>query len=148
MTGAVSVLVVDDEPVVRKMLVLALAEAGCHVVGQAADGVEGVALARTLQPDAILLDIRMPNLDGLGAGRQIRTHDPEVRLAFFSAYDDPALRQEAIAIGAIAFLIKGCPLRDVVDALQGPVSTGSCAGRGLKEAGTQLIGQITGRALR
>jgi len=118
-TTDVRVLVVDDEPIVRNMLVEVLNDAGMTVVGEASDGLEGVELARTSQPDAILLDIRMPKLDGLGAGRQIRAADPNVRLVFFSAYDDPALKQEAQAVGASTFLVKGCPLDEIVDALTG-----------------------------
>ena len=119
MSSALRVLVVDDEPMVRRMLAEVLGDAGIDVIGQAADGVEGVALARTSQPDAILLDIRMPNLDGLAAGRQVRETDPDVRLVFFSAYDAPALKQEAHAIGVSTFLVKGCPLGEIVDALNG-----------------------------
>ncbi len=119
MSSALRVLVVDDEPMVRRMLTEVLRDAGIDIVGQAADGVEGVALARTSQPDAILLDIRMPNLDGLAAGRQVRETDPDVRLVFFSAYDDPTLKQEAHAIGVSTFLVKGCPLGEIVDALNG-----------------------------
>ena len=119
MSSTLRVLVVDDEPMVRRMLAEVLGDAGIDVIGQAADGVEGVALARTSQPDAILLDIRMPNLDGLAAGRQVRETDPDVRLVFFSAYDDPTLKQEAHAIGVSTFLVKGCPLGEIVDALNG-----------------------------
>lgn len=119
MSSALRVLVVDDEPMVRRMLAEVLDDAGIDVIGQAADGVEGVALARSSQPDAILLDIRMPNLDGLAAGRQVRATDPNVRLVFFSAYDDPTLKQEAHAIGVSTFLVKGCPLGEIVDALNG-----------------------------
>jgi len=119
MSSALRVLVVDDEPIVRRMLAEVLGDAGIDVIGQAADGVEGVALARTSKPDAILLDIRMPNLDGLAAGRQVRETDPDVRLVFFSAYDDPTLKQEAHAIGVSTFLVKGCPFGEIVDALNG-----------------------------
>jgi DNA-binding NarL/FixJ family response regulator len=123
MTTATRVLIVDDEAIVRDMLVEVLNDAGMNVVGQGANGLEGVELARTAQPDAILLDIRMPKLDGLAAGRQIREADPNVRLVFFSAYDDPALKQEAQTVGASTFLVKGCPLAEIVDALTGsPVS--------------------------
>jgi DNA-binding NarL/FixJ family response regulator len=119
MSSALRVLVVDDEPMVRRMLAEVLGDAGISVVGLASDGIEGVALAGTSEPDSILLDIRMPNLDGLAAGRQIRETDPNVRLVFFSAYDDPALKQEAHAVGTSTFLVKGCPLGEIVDALNG-----------------------------
>ena len=119
MTGVLRVLVVDDEPIVRAMLCEVLDDAGFDVVGQARNGLEGVELARASRPDAILLDVRMPKLDGLAAGRQIRETDADVRLVFFSAYDDPALKQEAHLVGASTFLVKGCPLREIVEALKG-----------------------------
>jgi two-component system, response regulator PdtaR len=119
MTDPLRVLIVDDEPIVRGMLNEVLGDSGFEVVGQAADGLEGVELARFARPDAILLDIRMPKLDGLAAGRRIRETNPVVRLVFFSAYEDPALMDEAQAIGASTFLVKGCPLSDIVDALNG-----------------------------
>ena len=64
-----------------------------------------------------MLDVRMPGLDGLAAGRQIRNRDPDVRLVFLSAYDDQTLKSEAEALGATDFLVKGCRLSELVDAL-------------------------------
>jgi DNA-binding NarL/FixJ family response regulator len=119
MSDVLRVLVVDDEPIVRSMLCEVLDDAGFDVVGQARNGIEGVELARSTRPDAILLDVRMPKLDGLAAGQQIRETDSDVRLVFFSAYDDPALKQEAKLVGASTFLVKGCPLREIVEALRG-----------------------------
>jgi CheY-like chemotaxis protein len=114
---ALSVLVVDDDATFRRMLVAALDDEGFDVLGAAKDGLEGVALARSLRPDAIMLDVRMPGLDGLAAGRQIRDADPAVRLVFLSAYDDQTLQREAAALGANDFLVKGCRLSKLVDAL-------------------------------
>lgn len=111
------VLVVDDDETFRRMLVAALDDEGFDVLGAAKDGLEGVALARSLRPDAIMLDVRMPGLDGLAAGRQIRSRDPDVRLIFLSAYDDQTLKSEAEALGATGFLVKGCRLSELVDAL-------------------------------
>jgi two-component system, response regulator YesN len=111
------VLVVDDDETFRRMLVAALDDEGFDVLGAATDGLEGVALARSLRPDAIMLDVRMPGVDGLAAGRQIRDADPAVRLVFLSAYDDQTLKREAEALGATDFLVKGCRLSELVDAL-------------------------------
>jgi CheY-like chemotaxis protein len=116
-SAAPTVLVVDDDATFRRMLVTALEDEGFAVVGAATDGLEGVALARSLKPQAILLDVRMPGLDGLGAGRRIRETDPDVRLVFLSAYDDATLQREAVALGATDFLVKGCRLSEIVGAL-------------------------------
>lgn len=111
------VLVVDDDETFRRMLVAVLDDEGFDVLGAATDGLEGVALARSLRPDAIMLDVRMPGLDGLAAGRQIRDADRTVRIVFLSAYDDPTLQREADALGATDFLVKGCRLSELVNAL-------------------------------
>lgn len=116
-TPRVRVLVVDDDLAVRSVLCDVLTEEGFDVVGAAVDGVEGVALATSLSPDVILLDVRMPRLGGLEAARQIRPLNPNVRLVMLSAYDDPTLQHEAEAAGASAFLFKGCKLSEIVAAL-------------------------------
>ena len=111
------VLVVDDDRAVRTVLCDVLAEEGFDVVGAGADGIEAVELAAALEPDAILLDVRMPRLGGIEAARKIRPLNPSVRLIMLSAYDDPALRSEAEAAGASAFLVKGCKLSQIVGAI-------------------------------
>ena len=111
------VLVVDDDKTFRRMLVAVLDDEGFDVLEPATDGLQGVAMAALLRPDAITLDIRMPGIDGLAAGRRIREADPEVRLVFLSAYDDETLQQEARDLGAAAFLVKGCRLAEIVAAL-------------------------------
>jgi CheY-like chemotaxis protein len=114
------ILVVDDDEVFRSMLVEALEDEGFDVVGAATDGVAGVELTQSLRPDAVMLDVRMPGLDGLAAARQIRDFDQSVRLVFLSAYDDPTLKREAQDVAAADFLIKGCRLGELVQALSPP----------------------------
>lgn len=111
------VLVVDDDDSVRAVLADVLQDEGFEVVGSARDGIEGVSLALSLEPDVVLLDIRMPRLDGIGAALQIRAGLPAARLVMLSAYDEQALRIEAREAGASAFLIKGCPLGEIVRAV-------------------------------
>jgi DNA-binding NarL/FixJ family response regulator len=114
------VLVADDDEAVRTVLSQVLTDEGIDVVGLACDGREAVALALELRPDAVLLDIRMPELGGLEAAQQIRAADPSMRLVMLSAYDDATLQQEAKLVGASRFLIKGCPLDDLIDAVVAP----------------------------
>jgi CheY-like chemotaxis protein len=111
------VLVVDDDPTFSSMLADALEDEGFDVVAVAKDGLHGVTLAREAAPDAIVLDMRMPALDGIAAARQIRTFNPTVRLILLSAYDDPTLKREAATVGAARYLVKGCRLSDLVAAL-------------------------------
>jgi DNA-binding NarL/FixJ family response regulator len=113
------VLVVDDDPAVRNVLSHVLTDEGFDVVGAAADGAEAVALAQTLGPDTIVLDVRMPGVGGIEAARRIRPIAPDARIVMLSAYDDPTLQSEAIEAGASRFLIKGCALTELVEAIAG-----------------------------
>ena len=119
-TTVTRVVVADDDEAVRTVLSHVLSDEGIDVVGLACDGREAVALALELRPDTVLLDIRMPELGGLEAAKLIRAADPEMRLVMLSAYDDATLQQEAKVVGASRFLIKGCALTDLIDAVVGP----------------------------
>jgi DNA-binding NarL/FixJ family response regulator len=114
---AMRVLVVDDDAAVRTVLCEVLQEEGFEVVGRAIDGIEGVSLALSLSPDGILLDVRMPRMGGIDAAREILSRLPSVRIVMLSAYDDASLKAEARQAGASAFLVKGCPLAELIDAV-------------------------------
>jgi len=113
------VLVVDDDEAVRTVLSHVLADEGLDVVGVAADGAEAVALTQSLRPDTIVLDVRMPGVGGIEAARRIRPLAPQARIVMLSACDDPTLQSEAAEAGASRFLIKGCALSELVDAIAG-----------------------------
>jgi len=111
------VLVVDDDEGIRDALHDLLTEEGMQIVGVAVDGDAGVQLARETRPDIVLMDLRMPGVDGVEATKLIRDFDPNVQVIILTAYDDPALNQSAEAAGAFAYLIKGSSaslVRDVI----------------------------------
>lgn len=114
---AMRILVVDDDDAVRTVLSEVLQEEGFEVVGRAIDGIEGVSLALSLSPDGILLDVRMPRMGGIDAARKILSRLPNIRIVMLSAYDDASLKAEAQAAGASAFLVKGCPLDELIAAV-------------------------------
>jgi DNA-binding NarL/FixJ family response regulator len=121
--GDVRVMVADDDQALREALTDLLGDMGFEMVGAAVDGSHAVAMAEDLVPDVILMDIRMPGLDGIEATRLITSRFPQVKVVIFSAYDDPALSTSAADLGAFCYLVKGCPpklIRDVV--LQAGVS--------------------------
>jgi CheY-like chemotaxis protein len=110
-------LLTDDEVPLRRALRRICEARGIDVVGEAADGAEAVRLARTLEPDAVLMDLRMPVMDGIEATREIKDTHPGIIVMFLSAYADPGLQREAEEAGGVGWFIKGDPPRELCDRL-------------------------------
>ena len=106
-------LVVDDHHLVRQALMELLTQAGFEIVGQAADGADAVALAKQLEPDLVLMDLRMPVLGGLDAARLLKDACPAIQVVLLSAFESPALEQQAEEAGCFAYLVKGGPPGDL-----------------------------------
>jgi len=102
----VRVALADDQDLVRSGLELVLAGRGCEVVGTAADGRQAVDLVRRTRPDVILMDIRMPVLDGIAATREIVGSGVPTRVLVLTTYDLDAYVYEALRAGAAGFLLK------------------------------------------
>jgi DNA-binding NarL/FixJ family response regulator len=101
------IAVVDDHDSVRKILAAILAEYGLEVVAVCANGREAVDACRDLRPDAVVMDVRMPVLDGIAATREIKAATPETRIVLLTAYEEEDLRTAALAAGADEFVLKG-----------------------------------------
>ena len=115
----IRVLVVDDEDSVRTAVVALLDEHGrFRVVAEASDGAFAPALVQELEPDVVLIDLRMPIIGGIDAVQLIRAVDPQVGVVVLSAYSDQALIRDALAAGAFAYLIKGCPAEELFETLE------------------------------
>lgn len=106
------VVVVEDEALVRRGIVLTVDWAGvdCAVVGEAADGMEGLEVIRESQPDLVVTDIKMPRLDGLEMVRQLREEGNRAHVIILTAYSDFSYAQAALKLGAVDFLLK--PFQD------------------------------------
>jgi DNA-binding NarL/FixJ family response regulator len=102
-------LVVDDHAMLREALIDLLRQAGFDVVGEAADGVDAVALCKELEPEVVLMDMRMPVLGGLDATRLIKDALPATQVVLLTAFESPALQQQAEEAGCFAYLVKGMP---------------------------------------
>jgi len=100
------VLIVDDSLLMRKMIGDTLADSGWEVVGEASNGSEAFDLYRALQPDAVTMDIVMPETDGLWALQRILAEDPEAKIYVISALNQTKLISEAIRKGAQDFIVK------------------------------------------
>nr|WP_030458541.1 response regulator transcription factor [Kitasatospora sp. NRRL B-11411] len=99
-------LIADDQELIRTGFRMILTARGIDVVGEAADGVEAVTAARELRPDVVLMDIRMPNLDGLEAARRILAQDPHCRVLMLTTFDLDRYVYAALSLGASGFLLK------------------------------------------
>ena len=118
----VRALVADDHPALREALVKLLDVLGFEVVGAAADGVDAVAMANELGPDVVLMDLSMAVLNGLDATRLLREDLPAVPVVVLSAHDSAALKREALAAGAVAYLVKDCTTQRLRATLEGAVT--------------------------
>jgi DNA-binding NarL/FixJ family response regulator len=117
----IRVLIVDDQPLLRAGFRMILeSEPDLEVVGEAADGEEAVATARRLRPDVVLMDIRMPRLDGVEATRRLagpRADDP-IKVLMLTTFDLDEYVVEAIRAGASGFLLKDVPPEDLIEAIR------------------------------
>jgi DNA-binding NarL/FixJ family response regulator len=100
------VLIADDQTLVRGGFRMILSRSGIEVVGEAADGLEAVSAARRLRPDVVLMDIRMPGMDGLEATRRVLADDPACRVLILTTFDLDRYVYSALAAGASGFLLK------------------------------------------
>jgi len=103
------VLLVDDEALIRMGMRVILRDLGFHVVGEAADGREAVAKVAALDPDVVIMDVKMPVMDGLEATRRIMATHP-VPIIVLTAYNQQSLVEEAADAGVLAYLMK--PVRE------------------------------------
>ena len=110
-------LIADDDPLVAFCLRAQLTNLGHQVVAEAADGQEAVSLARQLHPDVILMDIKMPNMDGLEASKQI-DQDGLCPIILLSAYSGADLVQRARSLSVQAYLVKPVDERDLEPAIE------------------------------
>lgn len=115
MTAPIRLLIADDQPIIRRGLALMLgAEDGIEVVGQAGDGVQALEMAHALNPDIVVMDLRMPRLGGVAATRRLASELPNVRVVVLTTFDDDELVLEAVRAGAQAYLLKDAEEAEVL----------------------------------
>ncbi len=115
----IRVLIADDHQVVRQGLIALLAQAeDIEVVGEAADGQQAIERARELQPDVILMDFIMPNMDGLRATRQLRASGTSARVIMLSMLDNVESVRESARSGAAGYFLKDGSREELIDAIR------------------------------
>ncbi len=119
MSDTIRVIIADDHPVVRIGLRGMLeTQADIEVVGEAENGKQAVSLAAKLEPDVVLMDLQMPELDGASATEQIRTRLSQTHVLVLTTYDTDADITRAIGAGAIGYLLKDAPRDDLLHAIR------------------------------
>ena len=119
MSAPIRVLLADDQPLIRAGLGLVVAEApDLEVVGEAGTGAEAVRLAHALRPDVVVMDIRMPDLDGIEAARRVTRELPSTRVLMLTTFDEDENVYGSLRAGASGFLVKDMALTDIITAIR------------------------------
>ena len=134
------VLIADDYELIRDGFKRLLGyEEDLEVVGEASDGREAVELCRRLRPDLVLMDVRMPEMDGLEATRRIKAEQPEISVLVITTYENPDYLLEAIKVGAAGYVLKDAPNKTLVNAMRRALEGESPVNQ---ELATQLIKRL------
>ena len=126
------VLLVDDHPVYRRGLAALVAASGFDVAGEAASGEEAISAARTLGPDVVLMDLRLPELHGIEATERIVAENPAIRVVVVTMLDDDEAVRAALAAGAIGYVVKDASPEEIIAALRAAVLGASLVGSGVR----------------
>ena len=117
------ILIVDDHPLFREGLrYMLVGQVDLEVVAEAADGQEAIELCRWFEPDLVLMDVRMPKMDGIAATRWINDEFPRTIVLMLTAFEDPKHLSEALEAGAAGYVLKHASEQEVIDALQKALS--------------------------
>jgi DNA-binding NarL/FixJ family response regulator len=122
----IKLLLADDQALFREGLhMLLAAQPDFEVVGEAGNGEEALALAAALQPDVVLMDVRMPVLDGVEATRRLLTTQPDCRVIVLTTFDDDELVFDGLRAGAVGYLLKAAPSPRLLEAIRTVARGGS-----------------------
>ena len=153
MNGPIRLLIADDHPIVRAGFEGMLAERpDVAVVGEAGNGEEAVRLARRLNPDVVLMDLRMPEMDGVEAINRIKGEHPHVHVLVLTTYDSDADILRAIEAGATGYLLKDTPREELFRAIRAaargePVLAPSVTARLMQRAQAPTRSTLSGREI-
>lgn len=117
-TMTIRLMLADDHRMLREGLSRSMSEHGFDVVGEARDGVEAVNMAYSLTPDVVLMDVSMPEMDGVEACRQVRASVPGTKVVMLTMHADQDVLANAIRAGACGYLVKDCSTEEIAEAVR------------------------------
>ena len=115
---SIRLLVADDHPMVRAGIKKMIGGTDIKIIAECADGVEAVTQTLNRKPDVVLMDIRMPERDGLNALGRIKIENPDMPVVMYSGFDNPTYIARAVALGANGYLMKNCSAKDLISAIK------------------------------
>jgi DNA-binding NarL/FixJ family response regulator len=141
---SIKLLIADDHELIRTGLASLLSGSNIEIVAEAANGKETIKLAEQHKPDVILLDIRMPDGDGLGTLEKLRAKVPGSRVVMLSTFDNPTYIARAVALGACDYVLKGSNREDLITTLEAAAAdeSPSKAGELRRIAGAMKLRQV------
>ena len=147
MTPTINLLIVDDHDLLREGIVARLSDvSNIKIIGQGCNGKEAIALCKEHEPDVLLMDISMPEMNGLEAAKEINLLGLKTRILFLSIYDDNEYVQEALRIGASGFVLKDVSKPEMLNAIksvsEGAIYLGPKVAASLQSATPQMSGKI------
>lgn len=117
-TKSVTAIIIDDDELMRRVVVAALTALECEIAGEADDGKQGLELFQTTKPDLVLLDIRMPEMDGLEALEELEKLDEDAYVVMMTSMDDDESIEDAMIGGAKDYLRKNMSMKEMVARLE------------------------------
>jgi NarL family two-component system response regulator LiaR len=146
MADQIRIMVVDDHPITRAGLTLFLkAHNDLSLVGEASSGEEAVALCEKVSPDVVLMDLKLPGIDGVSAMLAIRERHPQVQVIVLTSYPDPSFVEHAVQEGAVGYLLKNVSAQELVDAIRSANHGQPVLAKEATEALVQIVRQQTTR---
>jgi two-component system, NarL family, response regulator DegU len=130
----IRLMLVDDHRMLREGLRRSLADEGFDIVGEASGGEEAVQLAGQLQPDVVLMDVTMPDVDGVEATRRIHQQHPGIRVVMLTMHADQSVIADALRAGASGYLVKDCSTDEIAEAVRQAASDDASLSRELASA--------------
>ena len=114
----IRLMLADDHRLLRESLSRSMGEHGFEIVGEARNGLDAVELARGLHPDVVLMDVSMPEMDGVEACRQIHAEMPDIKVVMLTMHADQHVLTNAIRAGACGYLVKDCSTEEIASAVR------------------------------